>query len=325
MKTLKAGEVVKHGNIEVGLREIGPQQAAEVLEMNYQRQRKLDERHVAFLANEMEQGRFMQGTKVHACTLPNRQQCLINGQHTVSAILKSGIPQLLTVQITRCKDEEEVAVCYAREDVNKRRTPSDLYSALGADQRLGVSRTVATRLCQAVGFLYGTMFDGPKKMSAETVVEIAEAMKEAIQEYVEWFGGMPPQAAPLNALGLITSANAKAPEFWKKYQSNDGLKKDDPARALHELQRNLQDRVKLKEMMLDVGIATNGARSLSRAELLFFGAAVCFNAYSSGKRLPAVTVKQIVACNRVHGTRLDNKEVFDGSYFSHSKAMGIPA
>lgn len=294
MITTKAGEVVKHGNIEVGLREIGPQQAAEVLEMNYQRQRKLDQRHVAFLANEMEQGRFMQGTKVHACTLPNRQQCLINGQHTVSAILKSGLPQLLTVQITRCKDEEEVAACYAREDLGKRRSKSVLYHAFGMEDLLGCKNSEAVLLGAAIEFLVqgvvGAIPD--RKMSPVEIMDLSKKMSWRYESFKQAkTDGRLQVNASLIALALVTADSDFSHDFWWGVATDDGLRNTDARKVFLNF---IRDR-KVEDIRNKVG-------GVKYSEAIFRIGAYCFNCFVGQKAVKVIPYTKALQTDRILDT-----------------------
>lgn len=263
------------------MREIGPKQAAEVLEMNYQRQRKLDERHVAFLANEMEQGRFMQGTKVHACTLPNRQQCLINGQHTVSAILKSGLPQLLTVQITRCKDEEEVAVCYAREDMNKIRTRRVVFNALDVEGVVGCGKNEAVLMGGAIELLVqkiGRQIQD-RAMSSIELMDLIDKSSWRLKEFRKAKeGGRLQMSNGIMALALATSsAGTYNYDFWDGVAKDDGLRIGDPRKVFLSFLREKGSSVPQKPI------------KMTSAEALFRVGAYCFNRFAGRKQIKSIS------------------------------------
>jgi hypothetical protein len=62
----------------------------------YARQRKLRAAHVQRLARIMNKGEFRQGTPIDLAVVGKRQY-LLNGQHTLNAIIHSGEPQMLLV------------------------------------------------------------------------------------------------------------------------------------------------------------------------------------------------------------------------------------
>lgn len=104
---------------------------------NYIGQRSIRKQHVNYLAHEILEGRFRPGTAIAFCRTPEGKQHLVNGQHTLSAIVRAGRNIVLTVEQYFCKNMQEVAAIFATYDRQRTRSPSDIYSAYGLPQGWG--------------------------------------------------------------------------------------------------------------------------------------------------------------------------------------------
>jgi hypothetical protein len=105
--------VIGHSNMQGN---VSPAKAEEWLTLNaFPNQRPLKVKHRDFLANEIFAGRFIQGTQIHFVVF-GKKKFLVNGQHTLSAILKTGITVLLAVLTTTVDSMEEVVKIYLGHD-----------------------------------------------------------------------------------------------------------------------------------------------------------------------------------------------------------------
>ena len=110
---------------------VTPAAARKIIENEmYQRQRPLRQGHVAELAHHMEHGSFIDNTTITFALLDGKSY-LVNGQHTINAIVKSGCSVTLNIQEYSCRNEDEIDSLYARQDKHYKRTEGDSFHSLG--------------------------------------------------------------------------------------------------------------------------------------------------------------------------------------------------
>jgi len=124
-------------NVEVTLEKINPHVAAEWLKRNTQN-RKTSRLHVEALAHDMEKGNWEVNGDAIRFDINNT---LIDGQHRLQAIIKSGV----TIECLVIKNLPSEA--FATIDTNKVRGGSDTLSVLGVDHAITVA--AALRLIHA--------------------------------------------------------------------------------------------------------------------------------------------------------------------------------
>lgn len=228
------------------LRTVTPQMADEWLNhSNYDRQRKRAEWHVRRLAREIERGRFVAGTQIHFGVLDGNLK-LLNGQHTLAAIVRSGIPTPLQILQTPVRDEKELGELYGRHDRHRSRTSSDAFYGMGLAQDIGLSDKETNAFAPALKYVLNDfrraiVTDG--KEFATSLDCLAEHMTLWSAYAREYFGYVreagpglkgPFRRAPAVAIALVTIKHqpAKAIDFWAVAAADDGLHKDDPRKAL---------------------------------------------------------------------------------------------
>ena len=72
---------------------ITPDKAQALLETCYQGQRPLRQHHVRFLRHLMRTGHWRQGAEIH-CARVEGERFLVNGQHTLTALVQEGLAVL---------------------------------------------------------------------------------------------------------------------------------------------------------------------------------------------------------------------------------------
>lgn len=212
----------------------------------YKRQRRRAEWHVTRLAIEMEKGRFISGTQIHFGVLDGMLH-LVNGQHTLAAIVRTGKAVQLTVLKTPVESEEELGQLYGRHDRHRGRTPHDAFLGLGMADRTGLAEQEVNALGTALRYV----LNGFRRPSVHTNVEIAtsaDVLAEAMETWAEsarlYFEcvrearhGMKGtfRRGPVVAVGIVTFHHqlAKAHDFWNGAAQDDGLHRLDPRRALN--------------------------------------------------------------------------------------------
>lgn len=214
-------------------------------ERSYAGQRRRRDAHVKFLAEEMERGRFLQGTPIAFAVLPDGNKKSLNGQHTLAAIALCGKSQVLTELLIPCRDENEVAEAYGRFDVNLKRTISDLFAARGLANELGFTSTQLNAVGAAVKMIHNR-FRSVKRDGTVHPDDLFLWIREytdAAHMYLEVSAGMPSEIAKAVfrastfSVALVTFRfsrrvyGEKVDEFWRQSVFDDGLKSGDPRKV----------------------------------------------------------------------------------------------
>lgn len=212
----------------------------------YERQRRRAEWHVQRLAIEMEKGRFIAGTQIHFGVHGGNLR-LVNGQHTLAAIARSGMPVELTVLYTTVEDESELGQLYGRHDRHRGRTPHDAFLGLGLSKELGLTEPEVNSFGAALKWLLMDF----RRVSVQQNAEVAASIDHLAEEMRRWSEaaglyfdatrdaryGMKGafRRAPVVAVGLATFQHQpdRASEFWGGASKDDGLHRLDPRRALN--------------------------------------------------------------------------------------------
>src|SRR5262249_11867676 len=89
----------------------------------YERQRPLDQSVVQEYALAMVNGEFRQGTVISFCVLKDKdERYLVNGQHTLEAICRSGVTLQLGIEDIQVESLEERAYWFSKYDRLKLRS-----------------------------------------------------------------------------------------------------------------------------------------------------------------------------------------------------------
>ncbi len=232
-------------SVTSNIKRVTPQMAEAWLKQNrYERQRNVRPRHVEFLAEEMRRGNFRQGTQIH---FAEHEGCLhlVNGQHTLSAIVKSGIPQVLDI----CQTEEDPSIAYYRHDNGLKRTSADMFSSMCIPQEFGLTNTQTNALGAAVRFIEYNFHRDFSRSGKEMPVHPDDQLR-LIREYGEYAEtyfdiavGRPKhmrhsiERSATLAVALVTLRYAyptmgdMVTDFWKGAIFDDGLSAKDPRKA----------------------------------------------------------------------------------------------
>lgn len=227
---------------------VTPQMAEQWLShANYERQRKRAEWHVNRLAGEMEKGRFVAGTQIHFCLLGGKLK-LVNGQHTLAAIARSGIPITLNVLHTQVESEAELGQLYGRHDRHRSRTPHDAFLGMGLAAELELSEQEVNAFASGLKWVLAnfrrySVHHGDVEIStsldflAEHMRDYASYARRYFEFVREARHGMKGafKRSPVVAVGLVTIKHQpdKAKDFWSGCADDDALVRLDPRRALN--------------------------------------------------------------------------------------------
>ncbi|MBF0097145.1 MAG: hypothetical protein HQM04_10765 [Magnetococcales bacterium] len=226
-----------HSNKQV---KVTPEVAGDWLQHNiFSRQRSMRPRHRDALVQEINAGRFIQGTQIHFVRYRN-EQLLVNGQHTLSAIEKAGVPTTLTVLISVAETMDEVAELYSRHDNHLSRSVMDSIKARDLHNQIGMSLKQATNVAAALRFIQGGFRRADSRCQEDVLTEVKTWEEEGNAFFETILGGgkdaLLLTKAPILSVALVTFRyqEKKAREFWRQVALNDGLRSNDPRKILHE-------------------------------------------------------------------------------------------
>lgn len=223
---------------------VTPETAASWLaQWQYEHQRKIRSYHVEVLANEIKKGRFRDNTQVNFCFLAGRYY-LTNGQHTLSAIVKSNIPCRLCVSVKNVFSLEEIADDFSRHDTHLTRKLSDTFAAHDTANNYGVTPTELSWISAAA--LYCEVMTGNQKARNLTQLsfddkmvytkqwlETGSAVLHAMQGYMNLnYINRRTTLAPM--MLAYMNAEEEFNDFFPIMAQDDGLKQGDPRKTLLE-------------------------------------------------------------------------------------------
>lgn len=269
---------------------ITPEQAAVMLaETAYVGQRRIRPGHVAFLADEMRRGNFKPRTLIVVARVNDHQQ-LLDGQHRLSAVVASGIPQTFLVSYEDYT-EDETKTAYIRIDQGLTRTAIDKYAVLELHTELDLSFTQVNKLAAACRFvLAGFQRGGHERVHDDEMLRLMRFYAEACRQFYNDIRGVSynykncERAATLG-LALVTYHDTpdaqKTAEFWIAAASGEGLAAGDA--------RLLAFRHITQTGMIGGG-ATNNAKVVTPSYSIRF-LAKCYNSWMTGEERRSVALR----------------------------------
>jgi len=115
--------------IEASMKSMSPELAKRFLVDNgFEGQRRLDTKHIAHLASEMQKGEYLTGHFVYART-PDGKDHVMNGQHSGWSIVESGVTVDAFVEGFACGNESDLWRLFSKFDRHKARTTADIVRA----------------------------------------------------------------------------------------------------------------------------------------------------------------------------------------------------
>ena len=273
---------------QVSVKVVTPEMANEWLSTcTFEHQRPVSSFHVGILADEMKRGTFKQDTAIEFSRATD-QWVLTDGQHRLSAIVASKIPQRFVVVRRFLKSDDDMALDYTRTDKGKRRTTADDYKALMLESELGLTRTQLNKLGSAVA-LINSRFMHVRQATFRFYdrLSMMREYNDAYSAFLEASAGCDEtirtrlDRSSTTAIAIVTfrfsveKYGDKVEEFWRGVIWDDGLKIGDP--------RKVANRHLLESGMLGGGRVTQ-SRTVTPAYSARY-LANCFNAYAEGRSL----------------------------------------
>lgn len=214
---------------------------------NFDRQRSVRPDHVRRLADEMKHGWFLAGTPIWICVLPDHSMLLINGNHTLEAVVESGVSLPLTIVYQKVNSVDEAAQSYACFDIQRTRTWQQAAHAAGIDEGLPEPAKVLAAIgviqanFSAVQGLLGVLSRTARFNLLEEYRNAALLIHGAIAGV-----GAPDRnqkmirRAAVFAVALVTARYqpSAAEEFWGGVARDDGLRRNDPRKVLLRYMEN---------------------------------------------------------------------------------------
>ncbi len=203
--------------------------------------------HVAYLARQMERGAFGNNLIDIAYCHETGQRFIVNGNHTLRAIIKANARLHLTVENTECETVEDVRLAYSRYDRGLGRTRADAMRALNASNGLAVPLSYVGYLASAVAFMLDDYRKEGSGRLSQTVGD-DELYEEALRwrnEYEcirQWVGGAKAwEARVIRRRGVLSVALVtaranpdKAREFWQGVVTGANIPYGSPALRLRD-------------------------------------------------------------------------------------------
>lgn len=227
--------------LTVKVADVDPQYARHLrVSCNFDRQRAITDLNVQRLGVEMKYDRFIPGTTVYFAVLPDKTMLILNGNHTLEAIIASGKTQRLVFIFKKVADVQEAARLYGTFDIHKTRTWTDALKAVSPDKKIALSNSVMP----AVGHIMQSFTYDPRNVEANNSRGARFGSMKPYEEpasllYAAMAGSPGPHKAAIRRKGVMAVAletlryqPGPAAVFWKDLAHDDGLAKSDPRKVL---------------------------------------------------------------------------------------------
>lgn len=219
-----------------------PSQAKHILEtQNWDKQRTLRQSHVAYLSSAIERGELWK-LSVEFAELPDGTRRLVDGQHRLNAIVRTGQTMPCVVIVSHLDDERAVARLYASIDRQKSRTIVDALRAYAIVTNSTISLETLAKLSGGVAIISaGFVRDyAARSKSLAARGDDIEAWLPEIETFMEIVRGnssdmwnlFTRSAVSAVALTTLRACPDRAHEFWSGAARDDGLRKGDPRHTL---------------------------------------------------------------------------------------------
>lgn len=246
--------------------------------------RNIREYHVDYLAKEMSNGTFGSATISFADCKENGRRFIVNGNHTLRAIAKSGVTLYLTVEQNECDTMEQVRHLYATYDKNLLRSRVDSLRAYHAGDVLGITQSDVGALSAAVVYILQGFGTVPGRIPDRVVLEEMKSWAEpfghllvAIGRSNPWY----PRIARRRGVASVAIISMKyhrgiAFPFWQSVATGEGLHRYSPA-------------LRLRDFLIENGTLQGGKDGLSQAALVKT-VAYCWNKQYRNERIVQMKV-----------------------------------
>lgn len=226
-------------DIHICRMEITPAKAMEYLQHAFENQRALRPATVARYAQIMRRGTWDADGLLRLCMVED-QEYLIDGQHRLAAVVKSGIPQMFLIQRQTVPDIETAARIYTLIDKGLARTIADDLRALGVADTFQLTHTQANALAAGVALISsGFRKTDQKVLHPDDRMRMMEEYLPAYHKYLRVTSGAERiirrrlERSATVAVGIVTFRYSileysTVPDFWSGVAFDDGVPANDP-------------------------------------------------------------------------------------------------
>lgn len=216
--------------------------------------------HVAYLARQMERGAFGNNLIDVVDCRKTGQRFIVNGNHTLRAIVKSGARLHLTFEETPCETIQDVRLAYSRYDRGLVRSRKDAMRSLNAVDGTGLPLSHVGYLASAVAFMMDdyrlgqnarrSKGMGDDELYSELAAWAAEfqVLREIVGGTKTWESRIIRRRGVLSvALVTIRANKSKAIDFWTGVVSGVDIPRHSPI-------------LKVRDYLMETGIIGNSSR-----------------------------------------------------------------
>jgi hypothetical protein len=172
------GPIMVHPNITSMIRLVHPEEAAQLVQhAHFPGQRNFRRWYVEYLAMLMRRQTFLEGTQIHLVRCQGKLY-LVNGQHTLMAIIAHGKPYWLDVLETEVPDVAKARAIYTCHDRGLSRTLSDTFHANACAEALEITSTQVDALGAAIPLLVFGFQRGFKSYTTHNMQRMPVALKD---------------------------------------------------------------------------------------------------------------------------------------------------
>lgn len=224
------------GRVISMVRAIGPRDARRLRELyNFERQRTLSDPNIDRLVSEMLKNTFIIGLQIYFAVFPDGSAAILNGNHTLEAIIKSGVTIDLTLTFFPC-DTDAAGRVYAVFDSQKVRTWRDALRATGTAPEV---RKPDQALPALSIIKHG--FRSPQGASSKLeTIDLLNEYGDAVDRFWDAIDGAATKnrdlvrRAGVMSIALVTfkAQPSLAHEFWHTMAHDNGLRDGMPEKAL---------------------------------------------------------------------------------------------
>jgi hypothetical protein len=300
MRSSKHNKSMSNLEHDVEVQAIGIKKANEYLDGTFERNRPIVRDAVDYYATQMESGEFLNATPIIMALIETTNRVvLVDGQHRLSAVVKSKKSMNFTMMTYYLQNESQLAILYATIDVGRTRNLNDNVRAHGLPEELGMSQADSAMLASASLFAekkrpafevrargngsYVDQIDRAKKYRSEGVwyFEILKLAPKSIRNLA--------RRKAIVACALITLKGypSKAKDFWRGVLLLDNIAQGDVRWRLH---------MKIVDIFNRTDSTRRGMTVNSRA--LAAIVCTCWNAYSAGRDLKVINPIRTIVFNR---------------------------
>lgn len=286
---------------------VTPEIANGLLAFNFDKQRRINNDNVQMLARAMRMGRFTTNTLKFAVL--GTERIMTNGQHTLLAVVESGVTIVLPVNDFVVDSQDDVAKLYFHEDTQRRRNFGDSIRAMGLPFELDVSPTDIKRCASALRWIKGNFGVVRPAMNSVTFDDLHEWVPAWIHEAKLINTVISPcdtatrnmiLSQAIYSVALVTARYSpeRSVEFWRQVAQDDKLERYDPRKTIRNwliANRRTESRTSL----------VSNYYTISR------GVALAWNAWSEGRTLRYTMVRDQTALLSIAGTPYNGKQSAD--------------